>query len=297
MNVVTRQRGGILPLTIASVLWGVWTTAEKYSLSGLPVMTVLGVSLAAATALLWAALLNKGHQRPDRAQLRLLAVLGLLEPMLGYAAISMGLVHIEATQGALLSGTESCFVVALAAIVGRRLPTVRGITGVLLATAGVALLSGAHATLGLTPGDLMVLLGSLAAATATIVAGRAVLDLDPLVVTAYQFAFGFLFTLPLLVWQWAAGSGGATAGAEPGHWIVVVFVCGGGLAAAFLLFNHAITRVSVSAAGVVLNIIPLFGLLAATLLLGESVNRWQCFGAMLILGGIFLFTDSDVEGG
>ncbi|MEV5709335.1 DMT family transporter [Actinoallomurus sp. NPDC052274] len=295
MGTAVGRRSGTLLLIIASAIWGCWSTGEKYALRGLPVMTMLGVTLAAAAALLWAVLLAKGHRRPTGRQLRTMALLGLLEPMIGYGAIGLGLTSIEAAQAALLSGTESCFVVALSALAARRLPTLRGVAGVLIATGGVAALGGAHPGARLAAGDLLVLLGSLSAAGSSVLAGRIVSNVEPLVVTAYQFAFGLVFTLPLVLWQWTSGAGIATPDARPGHWFVAAVVCGGGLAIAFLLFNHAIARIPVTVAGVVLNVIPLFGLATAMLALGEGVDRRQFLGAALILGGIFLFSERDLD--
>jgi drug/metabolite transporter (DMT)-like permease len=281
----------LAPLLIASVLWGLWTTAEKYSLGGLPVMTVLALSLVASTILLWTVLLVRGHRRPTGSQLRRLALLGLFEPMIGYGAIGLGLTHLAATEGALLKGTESGFVVLLAAMTSRRLPTHRAILGVIAAAVGVAVLGGANLSAGLTFGDLLVLLGSLSAGIATIIAGRAVQDIEPAVVTTYQFSFGLMFTLPLLAVQWSIDGSIAGTATRPSHWLVATVVCGGGLAVAFLLYNYSITKISVSAAGVLLNINPIFGLATAVVFLKEHLTGWQLAGAALILGGIFLFSE------
>ncbi|GAA2995745.1 DMT family transporter [Streptomyces lactacystinicus] len=288
-----RHPGGTLTLIGASAIWGLWTTAEKYALRGLPVVTVLAVSLVTAAALPWALLLRRGHRRPPRDQLRRLALLGLFEPMVGYGAIGLGMAHIDATQASVLRGSEACFVVALAALAGRRAPTPRAVGGVVLGAVGIAALGGSHAVFGLGTGDLLVLLGTVAAAAATILTGRIVRDTDPLVATAYQFGFGLLFTVPLIAGQWLLGGDLTSGGARPLHWLVAAGVCGGGLAGAFLMYNRAVTRTPVTTAGVLLNIIPVFGLAFAVLLLGERIDAWQYGGAALILAGIFLFSEAD----
>ncbi|MDJ0342595.1 DMT family transporter [Streptomyces sp. H10-C2] len=293
-TVIRRQRG-LLPLLIASVLWGVWTTGEKFGLAGMSVVTLLAVTLASSTALLWAIMLRRGHERPSSDQLKLLALLGLFEPMLGYGAISLGLAHLDASEAALRNGTEAVFIVALVALLSRRMPTGRAVAGVALAAVGVAVLGGPRVDAALAVGSMLVLAGSLAAAIATMIAARAVADMDPLVVTAYQFGFGLLFAVPLLVWQWSTGDSALTPSSRLGHWLVVIVVCGFGLAIAYLLYNRAITEVSVSAAGVVLNIIPVFGVAAAIVFLGEGITLWEFIGASLIIGGVFLFTERDLN--
>ncbi|MFJ3220541.1 EamA family transporter [Kitasatospora sp. NPDC086801] len=63
--------------------------------------------------------------------------------------------------------------------------------------------------------------------------------------------------------------------------------------------NYAATRTPVTTAGVLLNIIPVFGLAFAVALLGERIDGWQYVGAALILAGIFLFSEipaADADG-
>jgi drug/metabolite transporter (DMT)-like permease len=294
---VLRHRAGVLPLLAASILWGVWNTADKYAVTGLPVMTVVGAMLVCSAAMLWAVALFQGLKWPQPGQLKQLALAGLLDPAIAYGAMSLGLVRLPATAASLLDGTEACFVVAMAAFWRRRRPTARSVIGVLLSASGVAALGGAHAILGLGAGDLLVLAGVASAALSSVIASRVLEDLDPVMTTACQFGFGLLFTTPLIAWQWTAGGSIAGPDARPADWVVAAIGCGGTLAAAFLLYNRAIARIPVTVAGAILNVSPLFGVAAAVLLLGEGFPWWQALGAALILGGIFLFAERDVDTG
>lgn len=296
MNGVLRYRAGVLPLLAASAIWGAWNTADKYAVARLPVITVMAVMLAAAAGVLWTVLLVRGHRPPRPAQLGQLALTGLLEPALSHGIIGAGLVHVQATAASLLDGTEACFVVAIVAVFRRRPPSPRSVSGVLLAALGVAAIGGLHGGAGFGLGDALVLAGIASAALSSVLASRLLETLDPLVTTAYQFGFGFGFTLPLVAWEWAAGGPVSGPAAGPLAWVVASAACGGGLAAAFLLYNRAITRIPVTAAGVILNTIPLFGVAVAVIALGEAVSWWQVLGAALILGGIFLFADHDTGG-
>jgi len=296
MSGVIRHRGGLLPLLIASIVWGVWNTADKYAVSGLPVVTVMALMLVTATAVLWTVLLVTGRERPRPGQLRRLALTGLFEPAIGYGAIGLGLVHVQATTASLMDGTEACFVVAFVALHRHRRPALRSVAGVALSAAGVAALGGVHVVFGLGPGDLLVLGGVAAAALSSVIASRVLEDLDAIVTTTGQFSFGLLFMIPLLAWQWAARGSLTTPATRPLDWAVATVVCGGGLAVAFLLYNSAIARIPVTAAGVIINVSPLFGVAAAVGFLSERVSRWDVIGAVLILSGIFLFAEHDTEG-
>src|SRR3984957_2164385 len=160
MRDIIRHRGGVLPLLAASVVFALWNTAYKYAVSGLPVMTALSVMLLTAAAALWAVALVRGRQRLTRSQRRRIAVAGLIDPALSYAAIGIGLSHIDATVSAMMDGTEACFVVAFGALIARRSPGSRAVVGVLLSAAGVAVLGGgARSLLGIGPWELLVLGG------------------------------------------------------------------------------------------------------------------------------------------
>lgn len=292
MRDIIRHRGGVVPLIAASVVFALWNTAYKYAVDGLPVMTVLSVMLLTAAAALWGCALARGRQRLTRGQLRRIAVMGMIDPAIGYVLIGLGLTHVEATVSAMLDGTEACFVVAFAAIIARRSPGPRAVSGVLLSAAGVAVLGGTHSLLGIGPWNLVVLGGVACAGLCNVLTDRVLGDdVDPLTVTAHQMGFAALCTLPLLAWQWQAGGalGGTAAG--PADWAVAM-ASGIALAAGFLLYNHAIVRVPVTTAGMILNTLPVFGVAAAIAFLGERITWAQVAGAVVILIAFFLFEES-----
>jgi drug/metabolite transporter (DMT)-like permease len=267
-----------------------WNTAYKYAVDGLPVMTVLPVMLLTAAAALWGCALARGRQRLTRRQLRRIAVMGMIDPAIGYALIGVGLTHVEATVSAMLDGTEACFVVAFAAIIARRSPGPRAVIGVLLSAAGVAVLGGTHSLLGFGPWNLVVLGGVACAGLCNVLTDRVLGDdVDPLTVTAHQMGFAALCTLPLLGWQWQAGAIGGPA-VRPADWAVAM-ASGIALAAGFLLYNYAIIRVPVTTAGMILNTLPVFGVAAAIAFLGERITWAQVVGALVILIAFFLFEE------
>jgi drug/metabolite transporter (DMT)-like permease len=292
MRDIIRHKGGVLPLIAASVVFALWNTAYKYAVDTLPVAVALSVMLLAAAAALWAVTLVKGRQRLTKSQLRRIAIAGIIDPALGYAAIGVGLAHIDATVSAMLDGTEACFVVAFGAIVARRGPGSRAVLGVLLSAAGVAALGGTRSLLGIGPWELLVLAGVACAGLCNVLSERILGDdVDPLTMTACQMGFAALCTLPLLAWQWQAGEAIVAAPARPAAAWAVALACGVALAAGFLLYNYAIVRVPVTTAGMVLNTIPVFGVAAAIAILGERITWAQVAGAAVLLVAFLLFEE------
>jgi drug/metabolite transporter (DMT)-like permease len=295
MRDLLRHRAGAASLIAASVIWGVWNSAYKFAVSGLPVTTVLAIMLVTAAAVLWAVALVRGRGRVTASSLRRIAMAGLLDPAISYVALGIGLTHVAATVASMLDGTEACFVVAFAALIARRSPGARAVTGVLLSAGGVALLGAAHSMVGLSPWDLLVLAGVASAALCNVLTDRVLGDdIEPLTVTACQLAFAALCTLPLLGWQVRASGAIGGPAAHPADWVVAV-ASGAALAAAFLLYNHAIAQVPVTTAGMILNTIPVFGVVAAICFLGERITWAQTAGAAVILVAFFLFEEAEEQ--
>ena len=291
MRDIFRQRGSAASLVAASAIFGLWNTAYKYAVSSLPVTTVLPVMLLVAAAMLWAVVLGTGGRRLGRGQLRRVAVAGVVDPAVGYAAIGLGLTHVAATVSAMLDGTEACFVVFFAAISARRSPGARAVCGVLVSAAGVAVLAGNRALPGIGRWDLVVLAGVACAGLCNVLTDRVLSDdVPPLTMTACQMGFAALCTFPLLGLQWRHAGALAGQAARPAAWAAAI-ACGAGLAVAFLLYNYAITRIPVITAGMILNAIPVFGVGAAVLFLGERISWAQAGGAVIILIAFFLFEE------
>ncbi|WP_161981717.1 DMT family transporter [Streptomyces sp. TM32] len=110
----------------------------------------------------------------------------------------LGLQHTGAADAILLDGLQSALVLVMGVIFIKEAVTRRSVAGVLVATVGAALLTGAHFTLSGSIGDALVLLGALGASASVIVVSRLAAEASALELTACQFGFGFLFTIPVM---------------------------------------------------------------------------------------------------
>lgn len=279
-------------LVVAAGCWGGGTVAAKFALRGIPSMTLLVVELAAATVVLWCVHLARGGGRPTGKYGRLF-LLGLFEPGLAYAALTLGLMYTSASDASVLAGTESVFVVLLAAIFLHQPVSRRALAAVLTMMAGVAVLGGGAPSWNAGWSNLLVLAGALCAAVYVILASRIAPQLAAIPMTAYQFLAGSLVSLPFVVAQWSISGHVLPENATAAQWLAGVGAGVGGMALSFLLYNHAISRVEVTSAGMILNLIPIFGLVGAAVALGESIDGWQAAGASLVVVAMVLFTLSD----
>ena len=282
-------------LVVAAGLWGVAVSGTKYALGGFDPVTLLSIELLAGAAVLWVALLVRGY-RPPRSWW-LPAVLGLLEPALAYLGDTFGLSLTSAVHGAVINGLESGLVVLLAAVLLRETVTRPAILAIVVALGGLAVLAGvgAGASGSTAAGDLLVAGGVLSASLYTIVAKRFDDGSDALSLTTWQFTVAALVSLLVTIARWTAGSGTqtGTVSAAPRLWLVAVLVGAGGFGLSFLLFNMVIVQVDAGRAAVVLNLIPVFGVASAVILLGEGMTGRDALGAVLIGSSVVYFAIAD----
>lgn len=166
----------------------------------------------------------------------------------------------------------------------------RSLIGLLLALVGILLIEQVFtASSGLNVGDFLVLGGSLCAAIYTILAVKVTATAESLSMTAYQFGFGALFSLPFVVAQWLTGRERLPINVDLKYWLVAVLIGGIGLAGSFLLYNYVIKFVSAGLAGVTVNLVPLFGVLTAIIFLDEHLTVWHIAGGVAVIAGVMLF--------
>ena len=283
---VAIDRHPVVALVLASAMWGGAVSAVKFALGGFDALTLLTIELLAATTVLWAALIAGGY-RPPRSW-TVAVVLGVLEPGLSYLLEATGLTQTGAVDGSLISGLEPALVVLLAALLLREAIGVWTVMAVVVGLGGVALIveSGGAAS---AIGDLLLAAGVLAASLYSIVAKRFDDDSDALAVTVGQFTAASILCVSILVGRTAVTGAMPDLAAASGYWVVAVAVGVLGFGASFLIYNRVLFTCEAGWTAIVLNLIPVFGLLAAVGILGERLSPRSGLGALLLGGSVGAF--------
>jgi O-acetylserine/cysteine efflux transporter len=279
----------VLALVAAAACWGSVVVTIKIAARGLSVVALTAIELTAA-ALVLAALAAASSvvrrrlpPRPSRAVL----VAAVLEPGITYLLINAGITRTSGTHAAVLIGLESAFVVLIAAAVTRTIPSRAVLLGVGSAVAGAVFVTDGAAGEASLTGDLLVLVGVLAAAGYVIVGSAVAARMEALDLTAYQFVVGWLVTAPLLLVL--ISREGSTA-SHPDTLSVTAAITTGvvGSVAAFLLYNWALTAVSTTLAGASLTLIPVFGLAMSVLALGDPISLPTLVAALAVVAGLLV---------
>jgi len=282
---------GPVALLLAAIIWGFVPTSTRHvvgTLSGGHILLArfLVGALAAAIAIwLLHAPIPERRLWPKTIGFGLLGQLGFNVPL------AYGIQHVEAGTAALVSGTSSIFIAVLAAKVLHERVQPRVAVGLLLALVGtvvVSVMSGGEIGIAgdQAVGVLLVLLSSILWAIYSVLVKPWIGPIPPTSIPM----FGSLAGLPLMLPLGASGFLAATGELDAISWLAVAQFSLLASVAAPMLWAVGLGRGLASRAGLYLYLVPLFGVVASTLLLDEPVGTGTVVGGALILGGVLLAT-------
>jgi probable blue pigment (indigoidine) exporter len=280
-------RRDVLALIGAATCWGLGTVISKRALEEIPPLTLLPIQLFSSLVVL--AVLMGRSQKPlrDPTMPRLLGPLGLLNPGLAYALSLLGLVSISASLSVLLWAVEPLLIVGLAAVVLHERITPALVSFLAVAAAGIVLVIFEPATSGALTGVALTLAGVACCAGYTIVARRWLPSADSTAqVVLAQQGYGLAFAIVVVTAVALVGGGVEPSALTP---LGLVAAIGSGAlyyAAAYWLYLSALRALPASTAAASFFLIPIVGVMAGFLLLGERLDVRQWFGAALTLAAV-----------
>jgi drug/metabolite transporter (DMT)-like permease len=273
-------------LILAATCWAVGTVVSKAALAEFPPLTLLAVQLASSLVVLAVLLVRQGASvagAPPR-----LGRLGLLNPGLAYALSLLGLTTITASLSVMLWALEPLLIVALAAIFLRERITPAFVALSLVAVAGiVVILWDPGATGGELIGVALTIAGVGCCAIYSVMTRRFIPDAPETGQVAFaQQAHALVLALGLLIVVIAlGGSAMPTAMTSLG----LASAVGSGVlyyAGAYWFYLGALRRTPASFAALSFYMIPIIGLAASAIILGERLEPHQWLGAALALSAI-----------
>lgn len=274
----------------ATACWGGSTTLTKLALASLDPLSLLVLQLAASLAFLGVIAALSPVRRPAFATTWGIAALGVFEPGLAYLFSLEGLSRISATEAVVLSSSEAFMIVLLSWVLLRERPRPVLVALCLVGSVGAAMISLNHAAhegaaiSGL--GDALLLAGVLCAAVYVVLSGRWAIEADPTWVLLYQqaVALALVCLVRAVAGGPASGIGQAPAptlllGALSG---IVQYGC------AFWLYLYAMKGLATNVAGILLSLVPLFGVAVSVPVLGDRLTNSQWLGAAVVVAAMIL---------
>ncbi|CAI1754261.1 putative DMT superfamily transporter inner membrane protein [Serratia proteamaculans] len=281
-----------LGVIIATFFWGTNFNAGAYIIAHQPPITasIERFSLATLALLLFFGL--RGQLRLSTLKNNWPAYLGL--GVLGFTLFNLctffGLQSTTPINGALILATTPLWTLVFGVIWENEKLNGSRIAGLLAGFIGVILVitKGQIQTLlrlEVSPGDGIILLGSLAWALNMVGTRRLVHNASAIETTSYSMLFGTLALLPLgFIFENPLQS--LTTASLSVHLAVVYLALCGSLLAYLLWFN-GLEKIGSVRTAIFFNLAPVFTMLVATLT-GTAPNVWQLAGAAWVILGVLL---------
>jgi drug/metabolite transporter (DMT)-like permease len=298
-DVTARARPGFLYLKLVATtfFWGGTFVAGKWAVSEAPPLFVAFLRFAIASVVLFALVALRFRMRGERFPVPKgrgkwagLFSLGLTGVFLYNYIFLVGLSWTTATNGSLIVAFNPLLTAVLSALwLKERVRTVQA-AGLFLALLGVGgiVTNGSIEVLrrlSFNPGDLLMLGAPLAWALYTILGKKVLAWCPPLPATAYASLFGTLLLLPAAALEGSLLTGAARLSVY--GWMSVLQLALLGTVAGFTWWYEGVEALGAARAAAFVNLVPLFGVLLAALILGERMAWSQLLGGILVVAGVY----------
>ena len=287
------QTRSMLGLLLTMTVWGstFMVTKELVALWPPYSLALVRVSLGALVLL---PLAVSRHPRGTRLPWSTIWLMGLVGVALYYITFNLGMVHVSASQGALVQASIPAMT-ALVAVLWLRerasgvrwLGIAMSVVGVLIVFSGSAADDGASSMFG----NMLMFGGVVCWALYTVLAKR-IAGFDSLVITAAVTGTGAVLLLPVAGYEVIVAGKGLPP-LPPMSWLGVLYLGGVASGLAYLIYNASLRHLDASAVGVYTNLIPIVGVLTGVIVLGEPLSMRAIVGGLVVMLGVWITSRSD----
>lgn len=274
---MNRRRAAELALLFNAVIWGATFVLVKSALADISPVLFITVRFSLATMVLLALY---GRTRFSGPAVRAGAIAGIFL-FSGYLFQTIGLRFTTAPRSAFLTGLSSVAVPLLAALAYRMRPQISELIGVLIATAGLAVMTLPGSLGRMRLGDLLTVLGALAFAAYIVSLGHFSPKISHEVLAVSQLGTSALLGWILLPWIETP----RIAWRPPVVWAILItgIFC---TALALSIMAWAQRYTSPARTALIFMLEPVVAWITSYCLVGEGLSGRAAAGAGLILGGV-----------
>lgn len=273
-------------LWIVYLVWGSTYLAIKWGVDSLPPFPMLSFRFLLAGVLLFAWCARRGLPRPTRRQWVDAAIVGTCLAAIGNGGVAFAETRIDSGLAALIVAVVPLWIAVLdRVLLGRRLPT-RGLVGIAIGLAGVAVLvdpTGASAS------DLVaaavVLCGSFGWAFGSIYASTTTRTDDPLLGVAMQMLCGGVVLGIVGAGQWSRVDLGAVTGRSM---LSVAYLIVVGSVVAYTAYGWLLHNAPPSLVATYAYVNPVVAVALGTLFAGERLTVPTIVGGVVIVAAVML---------
>ena len=279
---------GLVSIIFAMFIWGSSFIALKAAMVDLGEYTVIFIRMAAAS--LCFIFFIKRFLKYDftKRDIQLILLLGFFEPCLYFVFEAKALLYTSASQAGMITSLMPLMTAMAAGYFLKEIISRQLLFGSVVAMIGVVWLSVQATTTESAPnpmlGNFLEFCAMACATGYTLVARYLSEKFSALFITAIQAFIGFVFFLPFFIFEVSTKE--MTFSVEAVSWSIylgiVVTLLGYGI------FNFALTKIEASRAAMFVNLIPIFTLILAFLILGEKLTTTELVASATILFGVII---------
>jgi drug/metabolite transporter (DMT)-like permease len=295
-----KETGNLLTyigLILAVIFWGLSFVATKIALESIPVFTLIFIRFFLSSAFFGLLILKRGFPRFSPEGRRLILLTALFEPVLYFIFETKGLQYTTAPKASLIIAMIPLAVLIAASFVLKERARVVNFIGIFFSLIGIWFLITGDRDFswdfqGALIGDLLIF-GAVISATIYIICARHLgKKYSSLEITTMQTLYGTIFFAVPFFWefpevQWSLITGRSMA--------ALIYLTIFATIAAYLFYNHALTKIPAARAAVFINGIPLVTIAGSWFLLEETLTLVQTGGGFLVLTAIFFTIFPDLK--
>jgi len=278
-------------LIFATILWGGQPTVLKGLIKELsPIVITFYRCIGISAILLIGLFISNMKIIPTRMhQVFLLSAMGLSGLTLNSVFQFTGLQYSTAINCSLVSSTTPVITAVLAAIFLQEKMTVVQWIGTFISFLGILFLLthkfiGSITALTFNYGDLLYFASQICWAIYSILGRKIMVELSPMVTTAWASLAGAFFTGIYAVWcKIDLMPGVTTSGIASMSYMTI----GGGVFA-MTWWNNGVKTIGASKASIFFNIVPIAGMIFGVVFLGEPLGWSEIMVSFLIVSGVYL---------
>lgn len=279
---------GLSSLILAMLVWASSFIALKTAIVDIGPFTVIFLRMLIASLCFVYFIKSFFKYEFSKKDIKYILLLALFEPCLYFIFEAKALQNTSASQAGMITSVMPLITAMFAGVLLKELITRKLILGSLLAMIGVIYLSlnASETTSAPNPmlGNFLEFCAMICGAGYTIVARYLSSKYSAIFITAIQAFIGAIFFFPFFIYEYNSMEMTFTNNALLCILYLGVVVTLGG----YGLYNYALTKVTASKAAIFVNLIPIFTMFLAFLILKEEISSSQLIASLVILLGVFV---------
>jgi drug/metabolite transporter (DMT)-like permease len=282
-----------LSLLVTVTIWGMTFVAIKYvsERTGAPGVVMLRAGLSSLCFAVLLFVVGRGVPRMPAIVWKRMALLAFLGVVVNNLALAHSQPYITAALASLIVTSNPVFTTLFSRILLGEPLTRRKVSGMTVAFAGfmiVLLWGGSNAEFSADNalGVLILVCAPLGWAIYTVLSKPLLTAYEPHVVAGVTTILGGLMLAPYMLWHVDAAADVARLGWT--GWLAAFTMSVLAIFVAYTLWYRGLRRLEPSQVAVYMYLTPFFGVVAAGLMLGETITAWLLLGGATILAGVMI---------